>query len=89
MDINFHYYAVKTLAIHAGFDEECAQIIARYSQFVDDFTIYKTMVLDNVPTFARHLAKPYKGKWLFTPVTTGFDSWFEMARLALEQNQGI
>ena len=87
MDINFHYYAVKTLAIHAGFDEECAQIIARYSQFVDDFTIYKTMVLDNVPTFARHLAKPYKGKWLFTPVTTGFDSWFEMARLALEQNQ--
>lgn len=35
MDINFHYYAVKTLAIHAGFDEECAQIIARYSQFVD------------------------------------------------------
>ena len=24
MDINFHYYAVKTLAIHAGFDEECA-----------------------------------------------------------------
>lgn len=87
MDINFHYYAVKTLAVHAGFDEERAQIIAKYSQFVDDFTVYKTMVLDNVPPFAAHLAKRHKGKWLFTPVTTGFDSWFEMARLITEKNQ--
>jgi hypothetical protein len=37
MDINFHYFAVKTLALHAGFLEFEAQIIAEYSQYVDDY----------------------------------------------------
>lgn len=88
MDLNFHYYAVKTLAIKAGYTDEEAQIIANYSQFVDDFTNYKYMLLSNVPGFARHLAKKITPSlWLFNPVTTGFESWFDMSLLLLEKNQ--
>lgn len=87
MDLNFHYYAVKTLAVRAGFPEREGQIIANYSQFVDDFTIYNKIRLSEVPEFARHLATKHKSEWLFSPVTTGFDSWFEMARLIKEENQ--
>ncbi len=87
MDINFHYYAVKTLAIYAGFTEKESQIIANYSQFVDDFTLYKNIILDDVPLIARHLAIKEKNKWVFCPVTTGFESWFDMARLITLENQ--
>lgn len=87
MDLNFHYYAVKTLAILAGFSEEQGQIIANYSQFVDDFTNYRKMFFSQVPEFAQHLAKKQKLGWLFSPVTTGFESWFDMARLITETNQ--
>ncbi|MCD8136345.1 MAG: hypothetical protein LUH01_10530 [Parabacteroides gordonii] len=87
MDINFHYYAVKTLAIRAGFLEEQGQIIANYSQFVDDFTSYMPMFLNEVPEFARHLCTKLPYGWFFSPVTTGFESWFDMARLITEQNQ--
>lgn len=87
MDLNFHYYAVKTLAIRAGFTEEQGQVIANYSQFVDDFTSFVPIILDDVPDFAQHLATKWGNKWLFTPVTTGFESWFDMARLILEVNQ--
>ena len=88
MDINFHYYTVKTLAVKAGYTDDEAQTIANYSQFVDDFTNYKYMLLSSVPGFARHLATKLPGNvWLFNPVTTGFESWFDMALLLLEKNQ--
>lgn len=88
MDINFHYYTVKTLAVKAGYTDDEAQTIANYSQFVDDFTNYKYMLLSSVPDFARHLATKITGSvWLFNPVTTGFESWFDMALLLLEKNQ--
>lgn len=88
MDINFHYYAVKTLAVKAGYTDNEAQTIANYSQFVDDFTNYKYMLLSAVPEFARHLAtKITDSTWIFNPVTTGFESWFDMALLVLEKNQ--
>ena len=84
MDINFHYYTVKTLAVKAGYTDDEAQTIANYSQFVDDFTNYKYMLLSSVPDFARHLATKITGSvWLFNPVTTGFESWFDMALLLL------
>jgi hypothetical protein len=88
MDINFHYYAVKAVAIRAGFSEPEAQIIASYSQFVDDFDESGYVILDNVPIWARHLSiqKP-DGSYWFRQVTTGFNSWFDMAALALESNQ--
>ncbi|MBN1327241.1 MAG: hypothetical protein JW996_04765 [Candidatus Cloacimonetes bacterium] len=38
MNIEFHYYVVKYLALEAGFDSGEAQIIAYSSQFVDDNT---------------------------------------------------
>ena len=57
MDINFHYYAVKVLAESAEFDGNSAQIIAEYSQFVDDHDpICKIFIKEeNVPPFARYL----------------------------------
>jgi len=87
MDLNFHYYAVKTLAVRAGFAEEDAQVIANYSQFVDDFTNFFPMFFKDVPAFAQHLGIDFGLFWVFYPVTTGFDKWYDMARLALEKNQ--
>lgn len=42
MNINFHYFVVKTLATKAGLTEDEAQTIAFFSEFVDD------MILDKV-----------------------------------------
>ncbi len=36
MNIEFHYYITKYLALSAGFEEDEAEIIAYSSQFVDD-----------------------------------------------------
>lgn len=89
MDINYHYFAVKTIAVEAGFSPEDSQLVASYSQFVDDFTNYKYMIIKDVPPFAQHLATkiPFSDYWLFNPVTTGFESFFDMALLSLEKNQ--
>ncbi len=88
MDINYHYFAVKSLALKAGYIEDDAQLLASYSQFVDDFDLYAYMYLDNVPDYARHLAyKLPNGKWLFNPVTTGFNSLPDFARLILDRYQ--
>ena len=87
MNINFHYFTVKALASLAGFPEEEAQNIATYSQFVDDHTQYKTLVLDDVPVFAEHLAETKGNKWYFNPVTTGFTTYVEIARLSRLENQ--
>lgn len=38
MNINFHYYLVKAMAIEAGLSEDEAQIVALTSQMVDDVT---------------------------------------------------
>lgn len=37
VDISFHYFAVKTVALAVGLSEAAAQRIAEYSQFIDDF----------------------------------------------------
>lgn len=87
MDISYHYFAVKVLAIKAGFKEDDAQRIAFYSQAVDDYDSYIPILLENIPPYARHLAKKVSDKWLFYPVTTGFNSWFDYSRLVLESNQ--
>lgn len=90
MNINFHYFAVKTIARKAGISEKKAQMLASYSQLIDDFDIYAPIRLDNVPDFARHLAeKSTIGGWWFYPVTTGFNSNMDMARLILEENQRL
>jgi hypothetical protein len=71
MDINFHYFAVKAIACTSGFEEEEAQMIADYSQFVDDFNLYAYIWLSEVPEFARYLSKEIlPGLYCFNPVTT-------------------
>ena len=87
MEINYHYFAVKVLAMKAGFCEMDAQRIAFYSQAISDFNTNKPILLNKIPSYALHLAKKESGKWLFFPVTTGFDSWFNYEQLALKSNQ--
>lgn len=87
MNINYHYFAVKVLAIQAGFKEEDAQRIAFYSQAINDFNICTPISIQNVPLYARHLEKKILGKRMFFPVTTGFNDLFDYAQLVMESNQ--
>lgn len=74
MNINFHYFAVKVLAVKAGFNSDDAQTIAKYSQFVDDFVLDGARNYQYVPEFARYLATPSGDYWRFNNVRTGFDT---------------
>lgn len=87
MDINFHYFAVKVLTKKAGFDEADAQLLASYSQFVDDFDTYRYLYFADVPQYAQYLAAKLPYGWCFNPVTTGFNSFFDYVRLSVERNQ--
>lgn len=80
MNLNFHYFAVKVLAIEAGFDENDAQLIAEYSQFIDDFHPFldKPMDCSCVPKRAGFLCKYIYDREVegyvkkFIPISTGF-----------------
>lgn len=88
MDINFHYFAVKTIATYAGFAPADAQIIAAYSQFIDDFTMMNNIYFYyGVPDYAKHLVRKGKVYDEFVTITTGFASYIEMARLAIWKYQ--
>lgn len=77
MDINYHYYTIKTLAIHAGFDDEKAQFIAHFSQHIDDFIMHSPFIVDKEPPDFFHkngLANKIKNnKWVFSPCATGLN----------------
>lgn len=49
MNISYHYYTVKTLAVKAGFDDGDAQVIAYYSQMVDDFVLSHRVIMKETP----------------------------------------
>lgn len=90
MDINFHYFAIKTLALRAGFKDNDAQTIAYYSQMIDDFNIYRYLVLDYVreDMIQNKLAKKISSdSYLFNTVTTGFNDNDDLARLSTERYQ--
>jgi len=87
MDINFHYFAVKSLAVRAGFSPEEAQTLAEYSQLVDDYNRSGTVSFTDVPEFARHLAKKKGEQWDFHCVTTGFSNLIDMAELLRSSRQ--
>lgn len=87
MDLNFHYFAVKTIALNAGFCEDDAQIIAEYSQFIDDYDIWKNYIFSEVPDYAKSLATECLFGYSFYTVTTGFTSLFDTIRLTLERYQ--
>lgn len=75
MNINFHYFVVKTLCRAAGFREEQAQTIAYYSQQVDDFIMDAPVVVEEEPP-AYLIGKQYARKlmnklWIVMPHPTG------------------
>ncbi len=94
MDIVFHYFAVKTIALEAGFEEDDAQQIAKYSQFVDDNNSFKYRTLNNIPQdikdgdlgydLYRSSSLPF-GE--FDPATTGFSDNTDLVHLELEKSQ--
>ncbi|MDL2293770.1 hypothetical protein LJC60_03980 [Ruminococcaceae bacterium OttesenSCG-928-D13] len=92
MDIAYHYYAVKTLAGAAGFNEDEAQIIASFSQYVDDFNLYAFRAYSNVPDYVKgspydlHIPSPLK-PYNFNPATTGFRDFVDMAMLVTDWSQ--
>jgi len=77
MDINFHYYLIKSLALTAGFDNEQSEKVATFSQMVDDFEFQKTNmnVLKRPPQFFFDHGFAWKNKirrgYKFDPVITG------------------
>ena len=77
MDIDYHYYVIKTLAYTAGFSEEDAQTIAYYSQQVDDFVKCSPMrVRQEPPAFfveKGYAKKSMGGTWQVMPHPTGID----------------
>ncbi len=77
MNIGYHYYTIKTLAVRAGFGEEEAQIIAFYSQMIDDFVLSNVLLLNSCPPdffLKNNLAKKVgEQEWLFWPCPTGID----------------
>ena len=87
MDINFHYFAVKSLAVRAGFSPEDAQVVAEYSQFVDDYDRDGTVRVADVPEFAQHLAKKGRSGWRLYCMPTGFSSFMDMAGLIQRKRQ--
>lgn len=77
MDIQYHYFAVRTLAEYGGFSEEEAQTIAYYSQQVDDFTQAGPFYVAGEPPafftengFAGHVTDNI---WMVVPHPTGID----------------
>jgi hypothetical protein len=86
MNINFHYFAVKVLAVKAGFNTDDAQTIAKYSQFVDDFILDGVRNYQYVPEFARYLATQSGEYWRFNNVRTGFDT---LQSVDLSGNAGL
>ncbi len=77
MNIQFHYFVIKTLADNAGFSEEESQTIAYYSQQVDDYTKHLPMCVEGEPSayFTEHgYAKKLTDKlWIIMPHPTGID----------------
>ncbi len=88
MNINFHYFVVKTLASEAGFGTGDAQFLAGVSQYVDDYNLKDPIYLKNVPEYARHLTdgKDEKG-WKFIPITTGFYTLLDNIELVINTNE--
>jgi hypothetical protein len=90
MDISFHYYAVKSTALAAGYTEPQAQRIAAFSQFVDDYNWYTYFLAGNIPPYVKSTDLDIvfnETLGIINPVTTGFSDWFDMATLILPRSQ--
>ena len=88
MDIAFHYFAVKSLARTAGFTEQDAQIIAKYSQFIDDYNWYVYRPLLNIPDYTNAPELDLVvAPGTFNPATTGFSDFIDYLTLVLHRSQ--
>jgi len=90
MDISFHYFAVKSTALAAGYTEDTAQRIAAFSQFIDDYNWYAYFYAGNIPGYIRDtkLDIVYNNLLnIINPVTTGFSDWIDMATLIIPRSQ--
>ena len=89
MDINFHYFAIKTIAYMAGFNEADAQRIAEYSQFIDDYTVCINYSFREIPDYAESLIigndRFNAGYKVFETISTGFASCLGIARVAIDE----
>lgn len=92
MNISFHYFAVKTLALKAGFKESDAQQIAIFSQYIDDYNAYAYRRYSNIPGWIK--AAPYDmyisalyNPFNFNPVTTGFWDSIDLVTLVTSRSQ--
>ncbi|MCL2565599.1 MAG: hypothetical protein FWE24_07310 [Defluviitaleaceae bacterium] len=91
MNINFHYFAIKSLACCAGFCEDKAQQIAKYSQFVDDYSWASHMNCSNIPNEIINskefdlFTPSLSGN--FSPVTTGFSGPFDYISVIVKREQ--
>ena len=82
MDINFHYFAVKTIARFAGFSENEAQRIAGYSQFVDDYNPFLNYTFETIPDFMlgeTALVSKSDGGYTLKTIQTGFPQTIDYA----------
>ncbi|MDR2359937.1 MAG: hypothetical protein LBD85_01475 [Oscillospiraceae bacterium] len=86
MDMNFHYFAVKTIADFVGFSNNESQMIAEASQLVDDFDLYMPLWLNSVPEYAASRANRIVGGYRFRVVTTGFNTSLDMINMTLHSN---
>lgn len=77
MNISYHYYTVRVLAARAGFSEEEAQIIAYYSQMIDDFVLsHRIIVGEMPPSFFVENGLAWElgnGSWGILPCPTGIN----------------
>lgn len=92
MNISFHYFAVKSIALKAGFQEPEAQQIAVFSQYIDDYNAYVFRRYSNIPSWAKK--DPYDmyissffNPMNFNPVTTGFWDMVDLATLMTTRSQ--
>ncbi|RDU24705.1 DUF6765 family protein [Anaerosacchariphilus polymeriproducens] len=87
MNIDFHYFTVKTLCMAAGMSEYEAQIVSSYSQFVADYTVWENYQFLEVPDFAMCLVLNTTVPYEFYTVTTAFTSFIDDARLVIDKYQ--
>jgi hypothetical protein len=95
MDIAFHYFAIKSLACAAGFNAGDAQIIAQFSQYVDDYNPTYPRRYSDVPQSLKDSGRydlyisgafnPFN----FQPATTGFNAFVDFKDMATESFQRL
>lgn len=84
MDINFHYFAVKVIAVMAGYANNDADEIAKFSQYVDDYFDNSPFRITSPPSFRTPIYDAGDSK--VYPVQTGIK---EMSSLSDEHQRNV